>query len=220
MVFWLAILSGGIFAWYAVKLGFYDTWAILFNIVISVYVAVFLTPVVAEFVPAVGDASFCNALTSIAIAVGTFFILCGISYTFITGQFSVSFPKVFDVLFAGLLGFLTGFLVLSFVAFLICITPISQNKFAKEIGLNRQSQQANMSYICWWCDLVNGVVASKDSDYTAKKAIDWFFQNTEKKTQRDSSVKRAKQADVNEPPDANDTKGSISEETYRPPGSD
>ncbi len=182
MIFWLAILVGGLFAWFAVKAGFYDTWTRVFNMVVAIYMAVFLTPIVAEFVPAVGGTSCCNALTSIAIAVGTFFILYGISYTFITGQFNVSFPRIFDILFAGLMGFLAGFLVSSFVAFVISVTPISQNKFAKEIGLNRQSQQVNMSYICWWCDLVNGVVKSKDSGYTAEQAIDWFFQSPEKKT--------------------------------------
>jgi hypothetical protein len=208
MVFWLAILVGGLFAWLAVKAGFYDTWTILFNIVVAIYMAVFLTPVVAEFVPAVGGTSCCNALTLIAIAIGTFFILYGISYTFITGQFNVSFPRVFDILFAGLMGFLAGFLVSSFVAFVFCVTPISQNKIANEIGLNRQSQQANISYICWWCDLVNGVVASKDSDYTSEKAIDWLFQSTEEKKPGDSSIK---QADTNKPPDANDTIADISE---------
>jgi len=213
MLFWLAILVGGLFAWLAVKAGFYNTWTMLFNIVVAIYMAVFLTPIVAEFVPAVGGTSCCNALTLIAIAIGTFFILYGISYTFITGQFNVSFPRVFDILFAGLMGFLAGFLVSSFVAFVICITPISQNKIANEIGLNRQSQQATISYICWWCDLVNGVVASKDSNYTAQKAIDWLFQSTEKKTRGDS-VK----PDVPiKPPEANDTEERISEKTYRPP---
>ncbi len=199
MVFWIGILAGALFVWFAIKLGFYDTLVMLFNIVISVYVAIFLTPVIVDFIPAAGDTSFGNALTLLALAAGTFFILYGISYTFITGQFNVSFPKIFDVLFAGLLGFLTGFLLLSFAAFLICVTPISQNKFTNEIGLNRQSQQANISYICYWCDLVHSIVASEDSPKSTEQAIDWYLQIAEKKS-RDDSVEHA---EPNKPPDTN-----------------
>jgi len=216
MVFWLAILAGGLFAWFAVKIGFYDTWAMLFNIVISVYLAVFLTPLVAEIVPAIGNKACCNALTSIAIALGSFFILYGISYTFITGQFSVSFPKIFDLVFAGLLGFMTGFLVLSFIAFLLSITPVSNNEFVKEIGFNRQSQQPNLSYIGWWCDLVNGMVASKSGYCPAEQAIDWFFESAEEK-------KPPRSVEPNEPKailDSNDTIKDISEEILSPSGSD
>jgi len=197
MVFWLAILGGGLFAWFAVKLGFYDTWALLFNIVIAIYMAVFLTPVIAEFIPAADEIPYSTALTLIVIAAGAFFILFGISYTLITGQFNVPFPRIFDVVFAGLLGFLAGFLVFSFAAFLICVTPISENKCLKEIGLSSQSQQANISYICWWCDLVNSFVASEDSDYTAEKVIGSLLQKT-----NNDSVENAEPENL---PDDNDT---------------
>ena len=199
MVFWIGILAGALFAWFAFKLGFYDTLVILFNIVISIYTAVFLTPVIIDFIPATADIPYGNVLTLTALAAGIFFILFGISYTFIIGQFNVSFPKIFDVLFAPLLGFLTGFLLLSFAAFLISVTPISQNKYAKEIGLNRYSQQANISYLCWWCDLVHSVVSSEDGPKSTKQAIDWYVQNAEKKT-------REEPVEVNEPnkpPDTN-----------------
>ena len=199
MIFWIGILAGALFVWFAIKLGFYDTLVILFNIVISIYAAVFLTPVIIDFVPAAGDIPGGNALTLFAIAAGTFFILFGISYTFITGQFNISFPKIFDILFAGLLGFLAGFLLLSFAAFLISVTPISQNKFANEIGLNRHSQQANISYICWWCDLVHSIVSFKDGRQSTEQAIDLCLQSAEKKT-REESVKHA---EPNKPADAN-----------------
>jgi hypothetical protein len=44
MVFWAGILVGGLFIWFAVKIGFYEMWATLFNIVISIYIAIFLSP--------------------------------------------------------------------------------------------------------------------------------------------------------------------------------
>ena len=182
MVFWLGILTGGLFIWFAIKIGFYEMLAMLFNIVISVYVAIFLSPVILETVPEAGDIPCCNAIALAVLATGTFFILYGITYVFLTGQFKVSFPKLFDILLTGVLGFLAGFLVLSFAAFVITLTPISQNRFVRQVGLNRQSQQANLSYICWWCDLVNSIVSSPDTKITSKQAVEHLLSNTQSTT--------------------------------------
>jgi glucan phosphoethanolaminetransferase (alkaline phosphatase superfamily) len=195
MVFWLAILAGAFFAWFAVKIGFYETWVMLFNTVISIYIAIFLTPVIVDIITAAGDTSYGNALTLIATAIGTFMILYGISYALLTDQNRISFPRIFDILFTGLLGFLAGFLVLSFAALLICVTPISQNKFVKEAGLSRQSQQANISYICFWCDFVNSMVSSRNNGLTSEQAINKLLKSDEKK----SGDKTIQQTEPNKP---------------------
>ncbi|MHC4726569.1 MAG: CvpA family protein [Planctomycetota bacterium] len=179
MVFWLGILTGGLFIWFAIKIGFYEMLAMLFNIVISIYVAIFLAPVILETVPEAGDIPCCNAFAMAVLGIGTFFILYGITYVFLTGQFKVSFPKLFDILFTGVLGFLAGFLVLSFAALVITITPISQNRYVKQVGFDRNSQQANISYICWWCDLVNSIVSSPDTKITSKQAVEHLLSDTQ-----------------------------------------
>jgi len=202
MVFWAIILVSGLFAWLAIKMRFYEMLAMLFNIVISVYVAVFLTPVIVDIVPAAGDTPYGNALTLAATAVATFLILHGISYTFLTGQFSVPFPKIFDTLFAGLLGFLAGFLILSFAAFIITVTPISQNRFASKAGFNRQSQQANISYICWWCDLVNWVVSSPGNEITSEQVANQLFNSAQSKT----PDKMSEEAEPNKPVESKPSK--------------
>jgi glucan phosphoethanolaminetransferase (alkaline phosphatase superfamily) len=172
VVFWITILGGAIFAWLAIKIGFYEIWALLFNILISVYLAIYLTPIVTDILPATLDTNYGTTLTIIALAAAVFLILYGITYVLFTGQFEVPFPKIFDILFAGFLGFFAGFLVLSFIVLLICITPISQNKLLNEMGFNRETQQANISYLCWWCDKVNWFAASKDNKITGQQAID------------------------------------------------
>lgn len=177
MVFWASILAGGLFIWLAVRLGFFEMWTLLFNIVISIYVAVFLTPVILEVIPAAGDTAYGNALTLMFLALGTFLILFVVSYIFITGQFSVTFPKIFDILFAGILGFLAGALVFSFAALVITITPISQNRVMNSIGFNAQSQRSNISYICRCCDLIDLAVSSKDRETTAEQTINTLLSN-------------------------------------------
>lgn len=172
MVFWITILGGAIFAWHAIKIGFYEIWALLFNILISIYLAIYLTPIVTDILPATLDTNYGTTLTIIALAAAVFLILYGITYVLFTGQFEVPFPKIFDILFAGFLGFFAGFLVLSFIVLLICITPVSQNKYLNKMGLSGETQQVNISYLCWWCDKVNWLAASKDNKITGQQAID------------------------------------------------
>jgi uncharacterized membrane protein required for colicin V production len=199
MVFWLGILTGGIFIWLAVKIGFYEILAMLFNIIISVYVAIFLSPVILDIIPEAGDIPCCNALALAVLGAGTFCLLYGITYVFLTGQFKISFPKSFDIILAGVLGFLTGFLVLSFAAFVITLTPISQNRFVKQVGLKRNSQQANISYICFWCDLVNSIVSSTDNKITSKQAVEILLSERQSKT----SDKEAGQTTISAPVEPN-----------------
>ncbi len=208
MVFWIGILVGGAFAWFTIKRGFYETWALVFNIVISIYLAVFLGPVIADVVPSAGDTLYGNALCMLATAIGSFLILHGISYTFLTGQFSISFPKVFDTLGTGFLGFLAGFLIWSFVGLVICITPISQNSFVKEIGFSGQFQQTSVSYISRFCNLVNAVVSSQDNERTTQQALSGLLKNAESRVQG----KTAERAEPNEPAAPGDVETGISGE--------
>jgi len=171
MVFWTGILVGAIFMWLAIKVKFYEAWAIFFNIVISTYLAVYLRRTIIDVIPASTGTPYSNALIVFAVALGTFLVLHGITFAFFTGQFSISMPKIFDILGAGLLGFLAGFLVWSFVSLLICIMPISQNIFVKEIGFVQQFEQTGMPYISWWCNLVNAVVSPRPGESATEQAV-------------------------------------------------
>ncbi len=181
MVFWIGILFGCLFVWLAVKMGFYETWVLLFNNVIAVYLAVFLGPVIANIVPVARESAYNNALCMIIPAVGAFLILHGISYTLFTGQFSVPFTKTLDTLVAGFFGFLTGFLVWTFLSLLICITPISQNTFVSELDFTGSFKQAGVPYIGLWCNLVNSMVASEDSEVSCEQVISALLKNAESK---------------------------------------
>jgi len=171
MVFWAGILAAAFFAWLAVKIGFYETWTMLFNIVISIYLSVFLTPAITTMVPAASGTAYGNALTLITVAAGAFLILHGVSYSFLTGRFSIWFPRPVDNVGSGLLGFLGGLLVWSFLALVISVSPLSQAGFAQDIGLRNSVEQTNVSYIAWWCDLVNAVVATGDGKRPTQEVI-------------------------------------------------
>jgi len=181
MVFWTGILIGCLFAWLAVKMGFYETWVLLFNIVIAVFLAVFLGPVFANIVPIGSDTPYNNIICMIAAGVGGFLILHGISYTLFTGQYKVPFPKAIDTLVAGFFGFLTGLLVWTFLSLLICISPISQNTFVSDLNFADGFKQTGAPYVGWWCDIVNSMVASEDSDVTSEQVISALLKSAEPK---------------------------------------
>ncbi len=173
MVFWIAILVGGVFVWLAVRMGFYQSWALLFNIVISIYLAIFLAPAVTEWAPTSGGGAGYGMMLSMAVlAVGCFALLYGLSYVFLTGQFEIPFPKVLDVLVAGLLGFVAGFLVLSFAALLVTVSPLAQHKVFTTLGFSREAQKPNIACMAYCCDIIHSVARLEPSDDATTKAID------------------------------------------------
>ena len=199
MVFWVAILVGVLFAWLAVRLGFYATWVLLFNVLVSIYIAIFLSPVVTVFAPTSGwAASYGVTLSMVVLAGGCFAILHGLSYVFLTGQFKIPFPRVFDVLLSGLLGFTTGFLILSFAAIVLTTTPLAQHEIVGAVGFNRQSQQANIRCLARCCDLIHAITRFGDGKDTTQVAIDRLIDaGNDLEPKRDEM-----KPDANEPPAA------------------
>jgi hypothetical protein len=172
MVFWTAILAGIGFVWLAVRLGFYETWILLFNVLVSMYVGIFLTPMVVSVAPSSGEiASYGVALSMVVLAGGCFAVLQGLSYVFLTGQFSISFPRLFDIPLSGLLGFIAGFLVLSFAALVVTATPLAQRRIVSTLGLNRQSEQATITCIAWGCDLIHTVARFEAGEGGTREAV-------------------------------------------------
>jgi len=171
MVFWIGILIAVGFAYSAIKLGFYHAWTMLFNVVVAVYLGIRLGPAVADFVPMSGE--YRTTLAVLGTAVGTFLVLHGISYVFLLGQFEVTFPRVFNTLGSGLVGFLAGFLMWSFATLVICTTPFCQNASFKDIGFDsKKFEEAKMQpYLVWWCNFVDKLVVSGDSQPGAEQAI-------------------------------------------------
>ena len=202
MVFWLGILVGGFFAWYAVKQGFYDTWAIVFNIIVSVYLGVFLGPVIAEVVPGVADVPYSDLLAVTCTAVGAFLILHLVTQTFFLGQFNVTFPRIFDTLGSAVLGFLAGFLVWSFVSVLICMLGISDNSMARRLGFGSSAQDTNISCIEQCCGFVHKFAGWKDGDTAVEDAVSKLLKDV-KTRKSEPPADSNSVADSNSPADAN-----------------
>lgn len=196
MVFWIAILTGASFIWLAVRMGFYETWALLFNILVAIYVSIFLAPVVAEAVPMPGRASWSMALSMLALGSGCFALLYGLSWVLLTGQFRVRFPSLFDVVLSGVLGFMAGFLTLSFVALILSTTPLARNKIVHTLGVDRQGQRVNIAGIAYCCDLIHRVAGFADGS-TTRSAITRLLDTSTRLSEADNIP--AAPSEANEP---------------------
>ena len=192
MLLLAGILAGGFCIWFAVKIGFYETWAMLFNIVIAIFTALFLARPIINFLPEDAlDIPCRDALILAIIAAGTFLILYGITYILFTSQFKVILPKIFDILFAGLLGFFGGFLVLSFIALIIFLTPIGSYTGI----IDDTSIKYNMSSSYWLFDGIHSIVSTKEKETTTEQLIERLLN----KSQPDTQNKNSQQAEPDKP---------------------
>jgi hypothetical protein len=171
MLFWVGILFAALIAWYAFRAGFYQSWAMLFNIVVSIYLAVFLGPVILRVIPNAADTPSCNVLAMLATAAAAFLILHCVSYTLMVGQFGVTFPRIFATLGSALLGFAAGFIVWAFACLLIYSSPLARHPFAQLVGFEDQCRDATVRYVSRCCNLVHRVVASDYEKETAEQLI-------------------------------------------------
>jgi len=217
MVFWIAILTGVLFVWLAVRIGFYETWALLFNILGAVYVSIFLAPIVAKAIPMPGRASWGTALSMLVLGGGCFALLHGLSWVLLTGQFRVRFPSLFDVVLSGVLVFVAGFLVLSFVALTLSTTPLARNEIVRTLGVDRQGQRVNIAGIGYCCDLIHRVAGFADGSAT-QDAIARLLDTSNHLSEADKVPAAPSEANEPNAAGAAQTRSSESKETKPPAG--
>jgi hypothetical protein len=215
MTFWIGILIAVGVAASALKLGLYQAWTTLFNVVIAVYVGVNLGPALETFVPA-ASGQYGMTLAVLATGLGTFLVLHAISYTFLIGQFEVTFPNGFNKLLSPLLGFLAGLLVWSFAVLVFCTTPFCQKPSVKDAGLDSKNfEEAKLQpYLVWWCNLVDKFAASGESDTDAEAAVRNLLNKPGKDTKGRHGLRTA--ADANEPNQPNEPNLPAVEQTPAP----
>jgi len=203
MVFWIGIFAAVLFAYSAIKLGFYHAWTMLFNLVIAVYVAVRISPMIEEYLPVAMAGQYGKTMALLTTWLVTFLILHGIAYVLLIGQFEVTFPRVFNTLGSGILGFLAGFLIWSFGTLVVCTTPFCQEQYVKEIGFETKTfQEAKMQpYLVWWCSFLDKIVASGGGPVSAEQTIKDLLITPVKKTVVDVKTRAAsiRPVDLNEP---------------------
>jgi hypothetical protein len=155
MIFLLGIVFSIIFAAAVIKKGLYVNWARLVNLVLSIYLSVFLTPSISRCSTFVAETRYGYPLCMIIIAAAVFLILHTFTTTFLTGIFKISFPKFLNLTGSAVLGFICGLLVWSFGCFVILLTPIPHSSIAQSLKLPSQLVQASVTPLRMTCGFVN-----------------------------------------------------------------
>jgi hypothetical protein len=178
MIFWLGIILALAAAFLASKKGLYESWSMLFNVIISVYLGLTAGPTMAKLMGATSVNG--ELLTIFGTAALCFIILYGASYVIFLSQFNVTFPKIFDIAGGGLTGFLAAFLAWSFIAFLICSCPAAQNSFISKMGFNKTKLSGTISYMQNFTGIVHSMVAADQEQSSLKDKIITMIEESEK----------------------------------------
>lgn len=193
MLFWITLLLSLIFAYLGTRRGFYEVVVFSFNLGLSVYLGLFLTPYVVTTVPATLDIPGGLALTLFVLCLMCFLILFGASFLLFTGQFTVPFPKIFDVLISSVIGFMSGFFLVSFLCLILTMVPFTQANAMLE-NLNMDS---NRDMICAVCDRIHAFVGRSDQ-YSTQTILHWLREKNEPpRTAPDSTQSRDPNTDPN-----------------------
>jgi hypothetical protein len=163
-----AIAMGVVFAVCGYRWGFYTIWAMLFNLLISIYLGVMLSPTVAGFLPTLfpaaarqSEGSFWYVYAAIVagVAMVSFIILQITATAYFTGTFNISLPKLIEKLGSLFIGFVAGYALWGFICFLILIMPIKKDQsiLFKSFTADPNSKEISMPTISKVTNTVNAV---------------------------------------------------------------
>lgn len=156
MVFWIAIIAGLAGAFFGIKKqSFYAIWAILFNLMVSIYLSVMVARPIVSLLDTSTDAyGYHLAIAMLIISAGLFAILQIIAVSFFT-SYGLHFSETFDKAGSVVLGFIIGFLTCSYIFFLICIMPVSKKSFMSWLnGPEGVPKRTAVMPVVKTCDLI------------------------------------------------------------------
>ena len=186
MTFWLAVSVGIITAFIGVKKGFYTLWALLFNILIAIYLGILLTPSVIGWVPDLTDSGYHQAACVAGIAVIVFAVLQTISMLCVTEDFQPALPELVGRIGAPLLGFLAGYLVTCFLVFVICIMPFAKHPVAKNFLGEEKPAPTALASVEKACNFV-GIISLQYQQNIVPKVAAWLIEPQESDKSFDST---------------------------------
>jgi uncharacterized membrane protein required for colicin V production len=157
MILVFAAIVGVVFAVIGIRKGFFPMWLVLFNILVSIYLGVMLSPTVAAIWPDMEQ----NRYYMAAFTAGTSFVLFVVLQNIVKALFGNlaenCCPKFFDIAGAGALGFLAGFLVFSFIYFVVCMMPFSKKPFMQGLCGDGASTPDGVRPVVKACVFVSGI---------------------------------------------------------------
>lgn len=151
-VIWIALLVGIIGA----RKGFFAMWGTFFNVLVAIYLGVMLTPLIIGTFQKEGVSCYCCAGCVGGISLFVFAILEVIAYCCFFKDGKVVLPWLLDTLGAGMLGFVCGYIVCSFVFLVIGIMPV-ESPFERNFFDKEKLVATGKGPVVKSCDFVGGI---------------------------------------------------------------
>ena len=168
MLFWFAILIGALTAWLLGKKSLYSNWILLFNILVSIYVGVMLSPVLLEMLAGRNKGiGFNCAIFILLIVVIVFVILYLITkYNLVPDDVEVDFYYLLELIGTRVTAFFSGFCVAALVIFLIAvmIMPYKFSPWMKFIRSENEPVTVVTVPITKVCNFVNTISLQRYTD--------------------------------------------------------
>ena len=129
MVLVIVLIISILFTWLGIRKGVYSMGAVLFNLLMSIYVGVLSTPLILKTSPGLEASGYYAAFCIIFLTISCFALLQGICYYFFLRGADILFPDLFDKIAGGVTGFFSGYVLMGFVFLVICMMPFSRVHF-------------------------------------------------------------------------------------------
>ena len=173
------ILVGGVFTYIGIKKKFFVMWAMVINLLISMFLSVMLMPLMAKLMPDLGEDAYFLTVCLLVLSALFYVLFHMIVKLYITGNNTIEFPLVFDKIGAGLLGFLFGYLACSFVLFALSVMPIAKHEFITNVFGEKGLGPVVSRPVKKACDFVGSMTIQCDPT-NCEGVIDWLWAVSEK----------------------------------------
>lgn len=167
----IIITAGLVFAFLGYRKTWYPSWALLFNVLVSIYTSIMITPqLVDKFLVirnCLGNFSYSAGILIIAAII--FAVMHLLTFRFFTAVYCVSFPKILNSAGTAVLGFLTGSAIAGFLLFLITITPLSGNSAVKFLTQAGSAPDRTNTVVLTTCNFVHDISLQPDPEGVNKQ---------------------------------------------------
>ena len=155
----IIIAVGLVFALIGYRKAWYPSWAFSFNILVSVYTSIMITPQIVDNVPFIRVylSNFSYSVFALISAAVVFAAMQLLTFKFFTSAYVISFPKILNTIGSAILGFLTGCVITGFLFFLINITPLSDFSAVRSFTQDRKISGRTNNVMLTACNFVHNI---------------------------------------------------------------
>ena len=148
-------------------------WLVLLNALIAIYVSVMLSPTLMGRISVLGDRNLLAA-SMIAMAVGLFSGTLMLAIKVLSPALDYRLPAFWDHFGSGCCAFVTGFLTVNYVLFVVSVTPLANSLELPDVAGSNPIARACAPPIAAACQVVSALSLQSDR-HGSRHVVDWLI---------------------------------------------